>query len=226
MSEYEIRNARLATTCKARTDGTLDFTMSTRSPDRDGDIIEQVWETDEFFPNGVFLCSHDSRLSTENVPLGRINSVTSNKQSSAINVTFVPASIWPFAETVKQLYEHKFLNAVSAGFRPLEVKEYSDPQERQAMGLGAWGIHVLRSKLIEVSACIIPANAEALIQRAKSGEGHKIAPIYGPRGTTNNAKDYDAKGVEHWFAQTTPNGATAAAVQASAERLKVLLASL
>lgn len=148
----------------------LEFTASTDTVDRAGDKIDQNFELRSFRKNPVFLWGHRYA----ELPIGRIMKIWKTKEAgkamTKIAVLFVPKEIFPFADQVKQMYEHDppFLAACSIGFRPLERAEHT-PEERQEMGMGPWSDHFTKSELLEVSAVTVPMNGEALQESVKRG---------------------------------------------------------
>ena len=163
-------------TCKATRapDGMIDFIGSTSEPDRAGDIVEQNWDLDAYRKNPIVLYGHDH----EGLPVGKAVRVGVKAGALSFRVKFVPREIYPFAGVVQDLYAGGFLKAFSVGFRPIETKMYADAASRPA-GLGAYGQHITKSELLEVSAVPVPANASALVS---AGAGARIAPIYKGRG--------------------------------------------
>jgi HK97 family phage prohead protease len=126
----------------------LQFVISTRGPDRDGDNINQRgWLLDNFKANPVVLWAHDYKA----LPVGKATEIGVRGDQLMATVQFVPAEIYPLAETVFQMLKAGFLRATSVGFRPLKWHTRAD------------GIDFDQQELLEFSIVPVPANPEALI---------------------------------------------------------------
>lgn len=138
---------------------TARFIASTNTIDRYGDIVEQEWELTNFWKNPVFLWSHNSW----GPPIGTVREFTTNNErtQTVARVEFMPEGIDEEVDKLCKMVQLRLLRAVSVGFRALEMEDILDDR-------GRWdGYRFLRSELIELSLCTIPANQEA-IQLAKS----------------------------------------------------------
>ena len=139
----------------------LEFIASSDRVDRMGDVVAQNWDLRGIRSNPVFLWSHNGR----DLPIGRITKIWTEKtdagKQTRIQVKFVPPEIWDFPGRVKAMYEAEFLNAVSIGFRPLEVREMSQ-EDKTAAGMEPYGLWFEKSELLEVSAVSVPANPDAV----------------------------------------------------------------
>ncbi len=158
----------------------LRFTISTATPDREDDIIDQAgWDLAGFLKNPVVLFSHDQLA----YPIGRATDVQVEMGALKATVEFVPADVpeaGPRAEAVYQLCRQGFLFATSVGFRPLD---WEIPQGEGARGDDWWpGINYSRQELLEFSVVNIPCNAEALIdpQTVIISPGNDMPPIGNP----------------------------------------------
>ena len=136
------------------------FTASTPSVDRYGDSIDpDGFELANFKRNPVFLFQHRST----DPPVGKVNRIwIEPKKALVAQVEFATKSVYPFAETVWQLYRNKFLQAVSVGFLPLESEPLMDGGRRS-------GEHYLRQELLEISSVAVPANADCLARAVHKG---------------------------------------------------------
>jgi HK97 family phage prohead protease len=176
MVAMDKRQMRLSASFEKKAAGVYTFTGSTDSVDRVGDVVEQNWDLDNYKKNPVLLYAHDY----SQLPIGRTNPYMDGGKLK-FDVEFVPKEIYPFAGTVEAMVELGFLNAVSVGFKPLDMD----------------GTRIKRSELLELSIVPIPANAEALIER----KGMGMRPIY------RTDLDYAAKmtaarideAVSEWF---------------------------
>lgn len=143
---------------KANADGTLDFTLSSATPDRSSDVVTQegILLTN-YVKNPVVLWAHDYR----GPPVARspILGVDGGKLT-ARGVTFTPRELSEFGWMIGEMYRQKFLNAASIGFRPLK---WNWNEERKM------GIDFLESELLEWSCVPVPAHPEALVAAKAAG---------------------------------------------------------
>ena len=137
------------------------FTISTASVDRMGDSIAvNGWKLDAFRKNPVVLWNHDGK----SLPVGRATQVwVQNNKLKAI-AELAPASVYPYAETVRSMIAGGFLNATSVGFAPIKYK-FTDDKRRPL------GIDFIEQELLEFSVVSIPANADALLDAGQSSKG-------------------------------------------------------
>ena len=140
----------------------IEFVASTPGVDRYGDSIDQRgWVTSNFEKNPVFLWSHRSG----DPPVGKVVNLTKSAKELVAKVEFVSQQIFPFAETIFQLYRNGFLSSVSVGFLPLE-----EPTPRIDEKSGHFvGYTYTKQELLEISATPLPANPEALAKAVKRG---------------------------------------------------------
>jgi HK97 family phage prohead protease len=130
------------------------FVASSNRIDRYGDIIEQEWALDDFMKNPVFLWSHNSW----GEPIGWVREFEANAErtETVARVEFAPAGHDPFVDKLVRAVNMRLIRAVSVGFVPVEMEDRLDER-------GRWdGYRFLRSALIELSLCTIPANPDAL----------------------------------------------------------------
>jgi len=130
--------------------------MSTEAEDRHGEIVEQRWRLERFRKNAVVLFGHDSR----DLPIGRAENVRVEGGALRGTIVFATAEANPEAEKVWQLVQQDMLSSVSVGFVPHDVRrERRDGRD----------VTILSDcELIELSVVPIPANSEAVMQRAKA----------------------------------------------------------
>lgn len=173
----------LSTTLRSmdETARTIDFTSSTESSDRTGDVIRVAgWDLANFEKNPVFLFSHRS----EDPPIGKIlRSVKEGGKSPSLVQTaqFATKDVYPFADTIFKMYKGGFMNAVSVGFMPKLYQPIIAPDEDGGKFLG---YEFLEQELFELSAVPVPANPEALgriLRGATVGEkfdGVKLGELF------------------------------------------------
>lgn len=148
------------------------FTASTERADRMGDIIRvKGWDFTDFKRNPQALWCHQSR----ELPIGLVlDSEKATKEDPPKlyqSIDFHGADLNPHADTVLRMIDARALRAVSVGFMPLEINNPREPEEREKLGLGSWGVEFLKQSQLELSVCVIPAHPDALrddaaIQRA------------------------------------------------------------
>lgn len=148
----------------------IEFTVSTTSRDRDGDILEvDGFDLDNYKKNPVVLFAHDSRRP----PIGRAVDIHIEKKSLVSRTEFmdVDVDISGFSDMIYRMVKGGFLKATSVGFLPIEVDLIQEDKKSN----GVSGFHIKKMELLEYSIVPIPANPEALM-RAK-GAGINIAPL-------------------------------------------------
>lgn len=130
------------------------FVASTNRIDRYGDIIEQEWDLADFWRNPVFLWSHNSW----GMPIGWVREFESDRDrtETVAKVEFAPEGHDEFVDKLARAVNLRLIRAVSVGFVPIEAEDRLDDR-------GRWdGYRFLRSQLIELSLCTVPANPDAL----------------------------------------------------------------
>jgi len=135
---------------------TLTFVMSDETTDRMGDIITASgWDLVDFRKNPVALYGHNN----DGLPIGRWENVRVVGKKLIGTLRFAKAGTSPFVDWVRRLFEQKMLNAVSVGFQEID-SEPIDPDR-------PWrGMRFLKQALWECSVVTVPANPNAIVQRA------------------------------------------------------------
>jgi len=143
----------------------LNYTTTNEVVDRYGDIVRgklMDFKTTYFPDNPVMMFAHDYK----SLPIGNTIKIWFDKQLKSIPAyglfmdNDVDKTGW--SDIVFTMARAGFLRACSIGFMP---KTYNDPktqEERDALGLGKWGVEYLISEYLEWSPCGIPANPQAL----------------------------------------------------------------
>lgn len=152
-------------------EGRLRALISAETVDRSSErLLAAGVELDNYLRNPVLLWSHDASLP----PIGRAVAVEPEPGVGVWAVNeFAPT---PFAQEIAGLYRDGFLNAFSVGFRPLEL----DTRQRVP---GQQGATILRWELVEQSAVAVPANPDALVAAAATGNraaGWLLKTYYDP----------------------------------------------
>jgi len=120
------------------------FIASTSSVDRQGDSIDQNgWILDNFKNNPVILWAHRY----DELPVGKAINIEVIKGELVFDMVFATHEK---AKEVKKLVDDGMLNTTSVGFMALERN----------------GHIITRAELLEISIVPVPANQDALAQRA------------------------------------------------------------
>ncbi|MGB5567554.1 MAG: phage major capsid protein, partial [Acidimicrobiia bacterium] len=165
------------------------FTLSTPTVDRYGDIVRAPWRLSAFRKNPVALWGHDSHAlpvgTWEDVKVDDGGNLTGRLKLAARETSEFIGALW-------SLIEQGVLKAVSVGFIPHEAEPLDEDDP--------WGGYALSdNELLEVSLVNIPANAEALAVASRSysetvrhtlyaeaGDGRcvgRACDLYKPRGS-------------------------------------------
>ncbi len=143
-------------------DRTLAVTISTEAVDRERDTIAVAgWKLDNYRRNPVVLWAHDYG----GLPIARSISTEAKDGRLLASPKFAGPDVYPFADTVYQMYLGGFLRGFSVGFDPAEYVINDDRR----------GIDFKVQELLEFSAVPVPANPEALL--GAKGAGIDLAPL-------------------------------------------------
>lgn len=142
-------------------DGTISVIASTEDRDRDGDVIMAGgWDLKDFKKNPVIMWAHDY----SQLPIGRAHNTRKEDGKLISDMEFTTHDVNPLGATVRRMFELKFLNAVSVGFKPAKF----EPLDKDTQDLYA-GIRFLKQSLLEYSAVPIPSNPNALANAKAAG---------------------------------------------------------
>jgi hypothetical protein len=148
-------------------DGLIPVVASTEDKDRDGDVImAKGWDLKDFKKNPVIMWAHDYSLP----PIGRAHNTRKEDGRLISDMQFASHDLNPMGDMVRRMFEQKFLNAVSVGFKPSKFEPLDDDSDDLFKG-----IRFLKQSLLEYSAVPIPSNPNAL-SGAKSA-GINMAPL-------------------------------------------------
>lgn len=148
------------------------FVVSTRSKDRHGDILEQVWELDNYNQtvkgetSGPVLINHMSM----SLPVGKGYAwLEDGKLMSGVKFAD-EIDTYDVGKTVAALVRGNFIKNASVGFIPLEweILDEEDDDFFQAY-------RFLRSELLEWSVVNVPANPDA--QRKMIAKGFDLEKL-------------------------------------------------
>ena len=147
-------------------DDPFEFVLSTKSPDRMGDVIEQGgWNLKQFRKNPIALFQHSHHM-----PIGSWKNVRVVGDQLVGKLNMAKEGTSRLVDEVRSLLEQRILRAVSVGFQPDEV-ESLDPKNDP----GGWdGIRFIKQTLLETSVVSVPANPEALAVAKSLGMSRNI----------------------------------------------------
>lgn len=129
----------------------FDNILTTRSQDRDGDIVEPAGLVVD--PALVLLWQHDQKI-----PLGRMfEIVESNKNLISLRTGIAPTRLGNEAAMLVEMGALK----VSQGFKPTRAEALEKKRVNGKQVVTAW--HVFEAYCLEHSLVSIPANADAVI---------------------------------------------------------------
>ena len=145
----------------------LSAIITTRSVDRDGDIVE----TDginllNYSKNPVVLWAHDYSMP----PIAKVENVMTGHDQMLADIQFADTD---FAKEIFSLYKGGFLNAFSIGFTADPKK--ASPIYDDDSNITGWRIG--GSELLELSSVPVPANPEALA-RSLEGFSKKVKQFF------------------------------------------------
>jgi hypothetical protein len=147
-------------------DRTFVAIASTPVEDRYGDTIQQDgWDLENFLKNPVIPWAHDYWQP----PVGRVVEIGINEQGNLqFKYQAPPEGIYPFADTVWNLYRNQFMFAFSVGFSSTESERAAKDEDDDDWGWGG-GINFIKCQLLEISAVVVPANPQAVALALDSG---------------------------------------------------------
>jgi HK97 family phage prohead protease len=139
-------------------DRRIPFVVATGNTNRNGwQLNSQGWEFANYLNNPVMLWAHDDTK----LPVAKAEKVWVDGDALKVVALFTPAGFSGFNDAIFECYQQKFLNAVSAGWIPLEYEFIEDTQ--------GWRIMCSRQELVEISFVPVPAEPNALRLAAKAG---------------------------------------------------------
>ena len=172
-----MKTTRRAITTKTKTKANrTKVVASTPTPDRYNDVVAggpDAWDLGDkrsgYMANPVVVWSHDY---SSHVPIGRTTSLSFDKDGSLL-ATIEWNQSTQLGKEVAQAYADGYLSAVSVGFQPQNAIERRKlPTDHPAHG--ETGMYFEGpNKLLEISACAVPANGEALALRSFDGSVSK-----------------------------------------------------
>lgn len=144
--------------------GPWKFIASTAKVDSYSDIVEQGWRLDRYNANPVILLQHSSW----SLPIGKATSAKVEALADGAPGLVVEFMLDPDDEEAMKVGRKLaggFLNAVSVGFRSHKQTPRSTLPETDPRYSGR-GYILADNELLELSVVTIPANQDAVAQRA------------------------------------------------------------
>lgn len=141
---------------------TVSYWLSDERVDEEGDIIRQNWDFSVFEKNSPIPMGHD----WYGPPIGRMIDWNVRQRKEADYSGKALFGIAAFADTehadsIYRLVSTGFLPSGSVGFRAQRVIRIDNDDDRNALGLGPWGLIFDKNLLIEYSVVTVPANPGA-----------------------------------------------------------------
>jgi len=135
-----------------------EFTASTSTMDRDGEVIDaKGWDLTNFKKNPVIMYAHDYK----NLPVGRAPRVWIHSGKLKDIVEFPPEGTYEFADIVARLVDTGYLKTQSVGFIP---KKWEDGDGEKAPRRT-----YTKQELLEISIVPIPSNPDAIREAVEAG---------------------------------------------------------
>ena len=135
-----------------------EFTASTSTQDRDGEVINaEGWDLKNFKKNPVIMYAHDYR----SLPIGKASRVWLHNGTLKNTVEFPPEGTYEFADIVERLVDTGYLKTESVGFIP---KKWEDGDGEKAPRRT-----YTKQELLEISIVPIPSNPDALRNAVENG---------------------------------------------------------
>lgn len=146
----------------------LHVTITTDTPDRDGDIVEPKGiKTANYRRNNAVLFGHDYR----GLPIAKGENLVKTEHGITADVIFPEEGIYPLADTVYNMGKHGFIKAWSIGFIPIKTEDIADEDEKNKDTdiMRRKGRRIKSCDLLEFSACAVGCNPDALTNMIAKG---------------------------------------------------------
>lgn len=152
--------------------------VSTESRDRQGDVVSQRgWSIKDFRGNPIILFGHGQSAFTgsdnsDDLPVALATKVRRGQSASGKRALLgdekfhTDDMLTPLGQLVKRHVMKGALPGRSVGFIPTDVYRPENEEEREKLDIGEQGVLIKAAELLEWSVVPIPANAEALQERA------------------------------------------------------------
>ena len=128
--------------------------ISTQNPDRYLDVLVQSgWDLKEYLLNNVVLLGHNA-----SIVVARMINLRIEHNMLKGDLQLAPAGVSARIDECRALVKNGFLRACSVGFVPTDWEDLPNGAKKYT-----------KMKLIEISLCAIPANAECLMEAKALG---------------------------------------------------------
>lgn len=141
----------------------VDVIASTADLDREDEIVVQDWDLASYVKNPVVLWNHfystgilDAYDPADTLPIGFASNVRIEDGSLKARLNFVDEKANPLAPKVYEGFRQGSIRAVSVGFDPGDAR-VEEVDGREVLILSA-------NRLVEISACPLPANPNAVVE--------------------------------------------------------------
>jgi hypothetical protein len=153
-TRYKLQTVELST---KTADGIYRFVISTEAVDLEGDVVVQsgLEQVSERLPAQV---DHSGRIRDL---IGWWENVKTAAKRTTAELHLLPEGMNQAADLVRSLLDAGVRMAASIGFVPVETEYIRTPDTPEQRGF-ITGFRFLRSKLVEASIVVVPANPEAL----------------------------------------------------------------
>ena len=133
---------------------------STANPDRYDDVVDQsTWKIDRFMRNPVVPWGHDYQIP----PVGKVVALSVESGALTAEIEWDKSEENALGRLVAAQFEGGFLSAVSVGFRPgRSIARSQMPKDSPWYKEAGYGQVFYDCELLEISAVVVPANADAL----------------------------------------------------------------
>ena len=156
----KIINFEIKGVTESEDERSFEAIASTEAEDRDRDIIRvSGWQLKNYKKNPVLLWAHGS----SNPPIGKGSDLKKNKDDGTLTFrpTFPPKGVNPLADVVYEMGKFIGSMAFSVGFDPIKYDKRADLTDEEFWS--CWGgYEFTKQELLEISACPVPANQEAI----------------------------------------------------------------
>ena len=146
----------------------FEIDMTTTIKDRDGDIVEAKGaKLTNYRKNNVVLMAHDYR----GLAVAKGENIRISDNNVKVKVVFPPEGLYPLADQIHRLYKAKFMHAWSIGFIPIKIEDIVDEDKKDdnTETLQRKGRRIKSWELLELSACAVPSNPDALTNMIAKG---------------------------------------------------------
>jgi len=177
---------------------TFEHDASTEHVDSMGDIIKVAgWDTKRLRAGGVISLqwAHDY----ETAPMGKVLSAKRGVAADGTKALVTTSrfheqslyadSVWAkHCQTILNLVRSGNLPGVSVGFAPRDYK-WPEPEEREALGMGPYGVIFEATELLELSVTPVPANGKANLKKSLTQYQAALAKLVEAKQITQGDMD-------------------------------------